>query len=125
MAEIVRSIQFPTAIDRQRGTYAEERDHAAHVEQMILQVLFTTPGERAMRPDFGCGLRDMVFAPNSEVTANLLQVTVQAALDQWLGGVIRTDDVAVRAVEERLEVRITYLLRARMERRILNLEVTP
>lgn len=125
MSETVRSLRFPPGIDRGRGMWAEERDHAAHVEQMILQVLFTTPGERAMRPDFGCGLRQMVFAPNSEATASLLQVTVRASLDKWLGTVIRTDEVQVRANGERLEVRICYLLRARLERRILNLEVTP
>ena len=125
MAEVVRSLRFPPGIDLPRGMFAEERDHAAHVEQMMLQVLFTSPGERAMRPDFGCGLRAMVFAPNAESTANLLQVTVQAALDRWLGTVIRTEDVKVRAHEERLEVRISYVLLARLERRILNLEVTP
>ncbi len=123
MLEIIHSLRFPPGIDRGRGMWAEETDHAAHVEQMILQVLLTTPGERAMRPDFGCGLRQMVFAPNSEATAGLLQVTVRASLDKWLGAVIRTDDVQVRANEERIEVRISYLLRVRQERRILNLEV--
>lgn len=125
MAETVRSLQFPPTIDRARGMWAEETDHARHVEQLILQVLFTAPGERAMRPDFGCGLRAMVFAANSEETANLLQVTIQAALDKWLPAVISTEDIRVRSVDARLEVRISYILRARQERRILNLEVTP
>lgn len=125
MAETIRSIRFPFAIDAARGTFAEETDHASHVEQMMLQVLFTAPGERANRPDFGCGIGRMVFAPNSEAAANLLKVSIRASLDKWLGTLIRVDDVSATAAGETLEVRIVWLLRARQERRVLNLEVTP
>lgn len=111
-------------VDRAGGRLAQERDHAAHVEQMMRQVLFTAPGERAHRPTFGCGLRRMVFAPNSDVSAQMLQVMVLQALDEWLGTLIRTDQVLVRARDEVLEVRIAYILKARGERRYLNLEVT-
>ena len=125
MAEIIHSFRFPPGIDRGRGTFAEEPSHAEHVEQMMLQVLFTAPGERINRPDFGCGLAQTVFAPNSEAAADLLKVRIQTALDRWMGTVIRVDDVVTRANDATLEVRVSYLLRARQERRILNLEVTP
>jgi len=121
---LINSIRYPFAIDDGLGNLAEERDYASHVEQLIKQVLFTSPGERVNRPDFGCGLRRMVFAPNSDVTASLMQVMVFQALDTWLGTLITVDDVAVRAIEEVLEVRIGYTLRARQERRYLNLEVS-
>lgn len=120
----ITSIHYPFAIDAGVGRLAEETDYAAHVEQMIKQVLFTNPGERINRPDFGCGLRRMVFAPNSEVTASLTQVTVFQALETWLGNLINVDEVRVKAIEEVLEVRIVYMLKARQERRYLNLEVT-
>ena len=120
----ITSIHYPFAIDAGVGRLAEETDYAAHVEQMIKQVLFTNPGERINRPDFGCGLRRMVFAPNSEVTASLTQVMVFQALETWLGNLINVDEVRVKAVEEVLEVRIVYMLKARQERRYLNLEVT-
>lgn len=125
MAEIIHSFRFPPGIDRGRGEFAEERSHAEHVEQMMLQVLFTAPGERVNRPDFGCGLAQMVFAPNSDASADLLKVTIQTSLEKWLGSVIRVDDVATRANDSTLEARISYLLRARQEGRILNVEVTP
>lgn len=118
------SIRYPIAVDAGLGQIAEERDYAEHVEQMIKQVLFTSPGERINRPDFGCGLRRMVFAPNSDVTASLTQVMVFQALEKWLGTLIDVTQVEVNAVEEVLEVRIAYLLKARQERRYLNLEVT-
>ena len=55
---------------------------------MIEQFLFTNPGERVNRPDFGSGLLQMVFAPNSPELAAALQFTVQAGLQRWLGDVI-------------------------------------
>lgn len=124
MAQTVTSIRYPFAIDAGLGRLAIESDYAEHVEQLMRQVLFTNPGERVNRPDFGCGLRRMVFAPNSDVTASLLQVTVFQALTRWLGSVIEVDRVETAALDEVLEVRIAYVLRARQERRYLNLEVT-
>lgn len=124
MKKPITSIYYPFAIDAGLGRLAQETDYAAHVEQLIKQVLFTSPGERINRPDFGCGLRRMVFAPNSDVTASLTRITVFQALETWLGSVIRVDDVNVKAEDEVLEVHIAYLLKARQERRYLNLEVT-
>lgn len=118
------SIRFPLAVDTGRGRIAEEEDYAKHIEQMIHQVLFVAPGERINRPDFGCGIKRLVFAPNSEVSASLAQVSVFQALTTWLGTAITVNDVKVRAVEERLEITIVYTLKARGERRYLNMEVT-
>ncbi len=124
MQKPIRSIRYPFAIDRGLGTLLEETDYSRHVEQMIRQVLLTSPGERINRPDFGCGLRRMVFAPNSVVSANLAQVLVLQALEKWLGDLISVLDVALKAIDEKLEVGIVYVLKARQERRYLNLEVT-
>jgi phage baseplate assembly protein W len=121
----IHALRHPLAVDAERGELARESRYAAHVEQMMLQVLFTAPGERAHRPDFGCGLKRMVFAPNSEAAASLLKVQVRQALDKWLGTLIRVDDVTTRADQETLRVTVVYVLLARRERRYLNLEVTP
>ncbi|MBZ4420177.1 GPW/gp25 family protein [Myxococcus sp. RHSTA-1-4] len=124
MAERIQSIRFPFAVDESSGRLAEEPSYEAHVEQLIRQVLLTTPGERAHRPDFGCGLRRLVFAPLTDATAQLTRVMVLQALDRWLGSVLRVEEVQVRALTESLEVGISYWLQARGERRYLNLEVT-
>lgn len=118
------SLRFPVEVDRGIGRLAQETDHGRHVEQLMRQVLLTNPGERVNRPDFGCGLRAMVFGPNSEVTAGLAQVAIFQALTEWLGDLIEVDRVEARALGEVLELRIVYLLRSRGERRFLNLEVT-
>jgi len=118
------SIKHPFAVDLGRGRIAEEENYAKHIEQMMFQVLFTAPGERINRPDFGCGVKRLVFAPNSEVSASLAQVTIFQALTRWLGTAITVNDVKALAIEERLEISIAYTLKARGERRYLNLEVT-
>ena len=125
MKSLFGSIRYPFAIDANLGRVQREMDYAAHVEQLIKQVLLTSPGERINRPDFGCGLKRMLFAPNSQVAASLAQVTVYEALNRWLSSAIAVNDVKVKAVEERLEVYIVYTLKVRQERRYLNIEVTP
>jgi phage baseplate assembly protein W len=118
------SIRYPVAIDAALGRLEQELDYAAHVEQLIKQVLFTSPGERINRPDFGCGIKRLVFAPNSDVSASLLQVSAFEALKTWLDPVISVSDVKAQATEERLVIRIAYVLKARQEKRYLNLEMT-
>lgn len=88
-----------------------------HVRDMIYQVLFTNPGERVNRPDFGCGLLQMVFMPNSDALATATQFLVQGALQRWLDTVIQVERVEVTAQEEKLMVTVVYRKRSTGERR--------
>lgn len=106
---------FPFHFDS-RGRVAEA-DDVDHVRDMIEQLLFTSPGERVHRPDFGSGLLQMVFAPNSPELAAALQFTVQAALQRWLGDVIDVAALEVTSVDSTLRVDLTYTLRATGETR--------
>ena len=118
-----KSIHYPLGIDKGLGQLAEESNYEEYVKQLIMQVLFTNPGERINRPDFGCGIKRMIFAPNSEVTASLLQVTILQALQKWLGDVIEVHEVKANPVDEKLEIRLAYILKIDRERKYLNLEV--
>lgn len=82
-----------------------------HVRDMIYQVLFTNPGERVNRPDFGCSLLQLVFMPNSDALATVTQFMVQGALQRWLADVIRVEQVRVTSEEERLVVDVVYVRR--------------
>ena len=104
------NIDFPLHFDA-RGTTATT-DYPGHVRNMIEQLLFTTPGERINRPDFGCGLLQLVFAPNSLELAATVQFTTQAALAQWLGDLIEVRALEVEAKESTLRVALDYALRA-------------
>jgi len=123
MREEFHSIRYPISVDRGLGTLSDQQDFAAHVEEMMKQVLLTAPGERVNRPDFGCGLRRMVFAPNNPAAAGLVKVSVLQALNTWLGDVITVEDVNAESVDATLSLKIRYLIKARQERRYLNLEV--
>ena len=112
---MTRQIAFPLAIDA-RGRTAEAA-WDAHVLQMIEQLLFTSPGERVNRPDFGSGLLQLVFAPASPELASALQFGMQASLQQWLGDVVDVRELEVTVEDATLRVDLRYLLRATGEER--------
>jgi uncharacterized protein len=105
------NIAFPYRVDG-RGRTAEAENDDAHVRDLIEQLLFTVPGERVNRPDFGCGLLQLVFAPNSDELAATLQVLVQGALQQWLGNVLRIEAVEADSVDATLTVQVRYTVLA-------------
>jgi phage baseplate assembly protein W len=78
---------------------------------LIEAVLFTAPGERVMRPDFGSGIAQLVFAPNSPELAATTQMLVQGSLTRWLSDLITVSDVRVEAEESTLRVIVVYALR--------------
>lgn len=102
-------LHFPYMFDGRGRT--RDADEDAWIRGLIEQVLFTAPGERVMRPDFGSGLRELVFAPNSPELAATTQFLVQAALQQWLAELIDVEGVSVSAVEARLTVAVQYRIR--------------
>jgi Bacteriophage baseplate protein W len=124
MSQPVTSIRFPFAINGRLGRLAQENDYEEYIKQLIRQTLLTAQGERINRPDFGAGVKRLVFVPNSPATASLAQTLIFQALSTWLGALIRTDDVQAEATGERLNITIVYTILARQERRFLNLEVT-
>lgn len=108
------NLAYPFQID-DRGRTAAAGDER-HVRDLIEQVLFTAPGERVNRPTFGCGLLQLLFAPNSDALAAATQMTVQAALQQWLGELIQAESVQVAASDSTVEVVVSYVLRRTQER---------
>lgn len=113
-------IDFPFHIDG-RGRTAEA-DDAEYVRDLIAQVLFTSPGERLNRPDFGSGLLALTFAPNSDELAAAVRFAVEANLQRLLPEVVEPREVAVEADGATLRVAVRYLIRARGEERIAQLE---
>ncbi len=88
-----------------------------HIRDMIEQLLMTEPGERVNRPDFGCGLRQLNFAPNSEELASALQFTIRASLQRWLSDLIEVQTLNVTAVDSTLTVYMKYAIRSTGEER--------
>jgi Bacteriophage baseplate protein W len=103
------NIDFPLHFGG-RGRTALAGD-SEHIRDMIEQLLFTSPGERVNRPDFGSGLLQLIFAPNSPELAATVQFTMQAALQTWLGDVIELRDLTVTAVDSSLTIDLEYAIR--------------
>ena len=114
------NIDFPFHFDTLGHTARTDADD--HIRDMIEQFLFTNAGERVNRPDFGSGLLQQVFAPNSPELASTLQFTVQAGLQQWLGDLIEVRDLTVTSEEAILRVEITYAVRRTNEVRTATFE---
>lgn len=103
------NIDFPYHFDTRGRTAAI--DDAGHIRDMVEQLLFTNPGERVNRPDFGSGILQLVFAPNSPEIAAALQFTMQAALDRFLGDLIEVRRLDVVSEDAKLTVDLSYAIR--------------
>jgi phage baseplate assembly protein W len=114
------NIDYPFHIDGSGRTAAEsDQDHIRH---LIEQVLFTAPGERVNRADFGSGLMQLTFgAPNDELLA-ATQFLVQGSLQQWLGDLIEVEAVEVRGQEGSLTITVQYIVRRSQQRQVARFE---
>lgn len=88
-----------------------------HIRDLIEQVLFTAPGERVNRPTFGSGLMQLIFAPINDALAATVQMSVQGSLQQWLGDLIRVEEVQVQSDDSTLRIQVQYTVIKTMERR--------
>ena len=112
MTEIIGSgLAFPLQVDR-RGGIALARDET-DIEQAIELILGTAPGERPMRPEFGCGVHDFVFDTIDASTVGKMEQAIRDALDRWEPRVIvQTVEFDLDYVGEgRLVIDIGYRVR--------------
>ena len=113
MTEIIGSgLAFPLQVDR-RGGIALARDET-DIEQAIELILGTAPGERPMRPEFGCGVHDFVFDSIDATTAGKMELAIRDALDRWEPRVfVETVEFNLDEVADgRLIIDIGYRVRA-------------
>ena len=113
-------IDYPYRFDG-RGRTAATTD-SDHLRDLIEQVLFTLPGERVNRPDFGSGLLQLTFAPLSDELASATQFLVQGALQQWLGDRIAVEQVRVTRDDAVMRVLVQFVVQRTGERRIEQFE---
>jgi phage baseplate assembly protein W len=110
-----RGLRFPFRFTERSGgaqiSATTSAEHA-HIQESIVQILGTRPGERFMRPEFGSRLKDLVFEPNDNVLKGLVRAYVLEAIERWEKRVILTrvtfDDSPVNLDRNLLLVRIHY-----------------
>lgn len=110
------NIDFPYHFDIRGHTASADQDK--HIRDLIEQVLFTAPGERVNRPTFGSGLMQLIFSPNSDILASATQLTVQSALQQWLGDLIKVEEVQVTGEDSTIRVVVKYVVIKNQERKV-------
>ena len=102
-------LDFPWSLDGRGRTAATPPDD--HVRDLIEQVLFTAPGERVMRPEFGAGLLQLVFEPAGPEVAASVEFIVQAALERELSHAITVERISVESDDGALFVTVGYTVR--------------
>jgi phage baseplate assembly protein W len=107
---------FPFRIDPASGQ-AAQTPYQSHVDQMIRQVLLTSRGERIDLPEFGCGLRQLIFAPHNSSLDSATNLVVTQALNRWMSGIITLQQVIVVPVDSsdnpaQLQIQINYTMLA-------------
>lgn len=102
-------LDFPFDISERGGI--RTTGTSDHIKDEIITVLLTAPGERVNQPEFGCGLKELVFAPNSVILSTMVDFKVEEALDRWLGDKIVADDVNVQSIDEHLQIEIVYTVK--------------
>ncbi|MFQ5525105.1 MAG: GPW/gp25 family protein [Thermoanaerobaculia bacterium] len=106
-------VHFPFLLDGQ-GRVAQA-DHDLHIRNMIEQILFTAPGERVNRPDFGCGLLRLLFGPGEREEVVAMQFLVQQNLHSFLADLIEVTEVQIRHRVNGLRVTVEYIDRTHQE----------
>ncbi len=101
-------IDYPVRLDG-HGRVAQTTN-TDHIRDMIEQVLFTSPGERVNRPDFGCGLTRLVFAPIGEELVTTTEYMIHGSLQQWLGHLITVDAVVVESSDSTIYINVRYVV---------------
>jgi uncharacterized protein len=103
----MRHLGFPLVIDA--GGRTARADDETYLRGLVETVLFCRPGERVNRPEFGSGVDRLVFAPSGDELAGATRAMVQAAVQQWLGELIRVEEVTVVAEDAVLRVTVAYV----------------
>jgi Bacteriophage baseplate protein W len=100
---------FPFKIDENGKSLVINEE--LHIKNLIEQILFTSLGERVNRPNFGSGLNQIIFEPNSDILAISIDTLIQSSLNLWLDELIIVDSVNVEKKDSTLEVTVKYTIR--------------
>jgi phage baseplate assembly protein W len=112
---MTRSLFFPFQVGDLSAPKTANRTQA--IRQQLDQLLFTVPGERVNRPDFGCGVQKLVFGPASPQAARTAEYTIKVNIQKFLGTLITADAVQVTTDDATLFIDILYTVKATNEER--------
>jgi phage baseplate assembly protein W len=118
-----RHLAFPFRIGSDGRTAAPTSD-AEHVRDELLQLLLTNPGERLFLPEFGGGLRRLVFEPASDVLRGVVKARITQQLSRWLGHRLTVELIEVTLENSLLEVTVKYRPAGMADSRVVKFQRT-
>jgi phage baseplate assembly protein W len=119
-----RFLDFPYAVSGAGTPNTTTADD--HLRDLILQVLFTIPGERVNLPEFGAGVQRLLFEPNGDALRSSAQFLIQTNLQRWLGDRINVEQVSVTSepgLENIVTIEIAYAVKATGQRQQMEVQV--
>lgn len=119
--EYGRHLSFPFRIGGD-GRTAQVSSLEDHVREELMQLLLTNPGERLFLPEFGGGVRRLVFESADEATAGITKASLTQAISRWLGHRIELEDLAVSVEHETIEVEIKYRIAGTEDTRVMRFQ---
>lgn len=94
-----------------------------NIRNMIVSILMTSPGERVNMPDFGCGLKEMVFSANDTVQKSVVDFVVVSALEKWIGDLITVNNVDVTTIDEKMVIHIEYQIKNNLQKERISVQI--
>jgi len=116
-----RHLAFPFRIGPD-GRTATPVDLPSHVRDELLQLLLTNSGERLFLPEFGGGVRKLVFEPLEESLAGVTKARLTQAINRWLGHRVKLENLKVTTSGAQFEVEIRYRLAGAQDARVLKFQ---
>jgi phage baseplate assembly protein W len=119
-----RYLAYPYQVSGTGAPLTADADQ--HLRDLILQVLFTSPGERVNLPEFGVGVQRLLFEPSSPTLQASAQFLITTNLSRWLGDRIDATEVSVTSepgMDETVTIDISYTVKATQQRLALKVQV--
>jgi phage baseplate assembly protein W len=116
-----RHLAFPFRVGND-GRTVQVSTLEEHVRDEIMQLILTSPGERAFLPEFGGGLRRLVFEPAAETTAAMTKAMLTQAISRWLGQRVTLEELLVEARQETISVDLKYRIAGSADSRRIRFE---
>ncbi|HAG81450.1 MAG TPA: hypothetical protein DCL61_09810 [Cyanobacteria bacterium UBA12227] len=116
-----KHLLFPFRINS-NGQTAQVPSLESHIRDELIQLILTNPGERVFLPEFGGGVRRLIFENASETTAGVTKARVTQAISRWLGHRVTLEDLQVTVENSTLNVQIQYRIAGTKDSRIMKFQ---
>jgi phage baseplate assembly protein W len=118
----IRHLSFPFRIAKYGGTTDQVSSLENHIRDEIIQLILTNPGERLFLPEFGGGVRRLIFHNADQTTAGMTKASITQAISRWLGGRISIEDLKVWIENEKIDIELKYRIAGSQDTKLMTFQ---